>query len=210
MERIRHTISGEVLAASVPWDEYLRDYAEGHAEWVEGTVVRLSPVTLAHTLLSFYLSNLLRSYLALSGEGITVGEPFVMRLPEISAREPDLQVITTPNLGRLRDTYTDGPADLVIEIVSPESDTRDRVEKFSEYERGGVGEYWILDPLHQEALFYRRADGMFVRATVKESGVYVCAVLPRLRVRISDLWRAPLPTPAEIEQAVRAMLDSDL
>ena len=96
----------------------------------------------------------------------------------------------------------------MIEIVSPESDTRDRVEKFSEYERGGVGEYWIIDPLHHEALFYQRINGVFVRSTVRENGVYVCAVLPHLRVRVSDLWRAPLPTPAEIEQVVAAMLDS--
>ena len=40
-----------------------------------------------------------------------------------------------------------GAADICIEVISPESVIRDRGEKFEEYERGGVGEYWIFDYL---------------------------------------------------------------
>jgi hypothetical protein len=48
------------------------------------------------------------------------------------------------------------------EWPSPESHRRDRVEKFAEYERGGVPEYWILDPVRQETLFYvLNADGIY-------------------------------------------------
>ena len=208
MQHTRHTISGEVLAVSATWDEYLQQYAEGHAEWVEGTVVRLSPVTRTHNALVLLLSTVLKLYLEATDEGDLFLEPFVMRLPNISAREPDLQVVLSANSDRIRDTFVDGPADLVIEIVSPESDTRDRVEKFSEYERGGVGEYWILDPKHREALFYLRRDGVFLRATLDESGAYVCVVLPRLVLPVDWLWQEPRRTTAQIQQAVQAMLDS--
>lgn len=208
MERFRRAVSGQVIAESVSWEDYLRDYAADHAEWVEGKVIRLSPVTRIHNALLVLLTRLLQSYLEVSGEGELFVDPFVMRLPEISARQPDLQVVRTANLGRAHFTYVDGPADLVIEIVSPESDTRDRVEKFSEYERGGVGEYWIIDPLYQEAAFYRReADGVFQRVN-PEDGVYRCAVLPHLQIAVAWLWRKPPMTSREIEQVVAAMLDS--
>jgi Uma2 family endonuclease len=207
MQRIRQIISGEVLAESVAWEDYLRDFAADHAEWVEGTVVRLPPVSRTHTRLFVYFSTLLDIYLSQTQEGEFLVEPFVMRLADISAREPDLLVVTTPNKGRLHETYLDGPADLVIEIIAPGRDTRDRVEKFSEYERGGVGEYWIVDPRHREALFYRRSDGVYVRASLTQDGVYQSAVLPRLQIVVTDLWRSPLPNPAEIERAVAAMLE---
>ena len=44
----------------------------------------------------------------------------------------------------------EGGPSLVVEIVSPGSATIDRVDKFREYERAGVGEYWIIDPRHQK------------------------------------------------------------
>jgi Uma2 family endonuclease len=62
------------------------------------------------------------------------------------------------HMERLRDTYLDGPADLVIEIVSPDSVSRDRGLKFVEYESEGIPEYWLLDPLRQQPEFYRLGD----------------------------------------------------
>jgi Uma2 family endonuclease len=45
-----------------------------------------------------------------------------MRLPFVpSGREPDLLYIATEHLSRLEDTYLDGPADVVVEVVSTES-----------------------------------------------------------------------------------------
>ena len=51
-------------------------------------------------------------------------------------------------------TYLDGPADVVVEIISPESRLRDRGEKFAEYEMGGVREYWLIDSERHEADWY--------------------------------------------------------
>ena len=69
-----------------------------------------------------------------------------MKLPH-SAREPDVLFLAKEHLGRLRDSHIEGPADLVVEIVSKESRGRDRGEKFYEYGEGGVPEYWLLDPI---------------------------------------------------------------
>jgi Uma2 family endonuclease len=206
VEKVHARTSGEIIASDVSWDDYMRLYAADHAEWIERDVIRMSPVTFTHNVLSLLLAKLLSFYLEATDEGELMLEPFVMRLRDISAREPDLQVVLKANAGRRRETYVDGPADLVIEIVSPESDTRDRVEKFAEYERGGVAEYWIIDPLHQEALFYRReSDGVFHRAALAE-GIYTCAVLPRLRLPVAWLWREPPVTSAELFDAVDHML----
>ena len=60
--------------------------------------------------------------------------------------KPDLLYIANDHRARLKSSYLDGPADFVIEIISEESVSRDRVDKFYEYQDIGVREYLIVDP----------------------------------------------------------------
>jgi Uma2 family endonuclease len=100
----------------------------------------MSPVSGRHDDLIDYLRTVLKAYLTLRPIGKIRGDPFVMRLPALGnkSREPDLQIILQANLHRLKDTYTDGPADICIEVVSPGSIKTDYEDKTADYEAGGV------------------------------------------------------------------------
>ena len=124
------------------------------AEWVNGEVVMHSPASNEHQDISGFLGALLRLFVEERKLGIVRSAPFQMKLPG-SGREPDLLFVAARHVDRLRRTYLDGPADLVVEVLSPESAGRDRGEKFYEYARGGVPEYWLIDPDAQWAEFYR-------------------------------------------------------
>ena len=50
--------------------------------------------------------------------------------------------MATEHLDRLTDSHLSGPADLAVEIVSPDSLGRDRGDKFAEYGAAGIPEYW--------------------------------------------------------------------
>jgi Uma2 family endonuclease len=122
-------------------------------------------------------------------------------------REPDLQIILKTNPGTLTATYMDGPADICIEIISPGTEDIDRGEKFVEYEKGGVGEYWIFDPLRKEALFYRlNADGVYEPYYPDEDGNYRTPKLPGFVLHVPTLWSSPLPSTIAIADTVKAML----
>jgi Uma2 family endonuclease len=199
-------LSGDVIASNVSWDDYMENYAADFAEWIDGAVIKMAPVRLRHNDLSVFLLDLFRELLRRTGGGKVLIAPFVMRLGK-SSREPDVQVVLSANLARIKDTYVDGAADLVVEIISPDSDSRDRVEKFTEYQTGGVPEYWILDPIYEETLFYQRDEkGFFRRAQLDENSVYHSAVLPRLSLPVEVLWRPNLPDAEETRQMVEAML----
>ena len=104
---------------------------------------------------------------------------------------------------RVKGAYLDGPADLVVEIVSPESDERDRGEKLREYEAGGVLEYWLADPLRQAASFHRLGpDGRYHAGSLDADGFYHSAVLPGFRLRAAWLWQRPLPPVPEALQQI--------
>jgi Uma2 family endonuclease len=190
----------------ISFEDFLVRYDGVAAEWIDGAVELMSPTSSRHNELVQFLVIYLRTFAQLTGSGRVFIEPMVMRLGD-KAREPDLMLLLNAEDTRIRNTHIDGPADLVIEIVSPESDVRDRVTKLVEYAAGGVREYWIVDPAFQEALFYIRNDqGQFARAGLTPDGIFVSMAVPRLSLKPSLLWSSPLPDVLDIV----AMLQADL
>ncbi len=162
-----------------------------YAEWVDGEVIMTSPASDRHQDLVRFLMAVLGTFAEANNLGIVRPAPFQMKLEH--GREPDLLFLAREHLDRLRRNYLDGPADLVIEVVSPESAGRDRGEKFYEYARGGVPEYWLIDPDSRWAEFYRLGEGRYRLAFEGREGEYHAAVIPGFWLRVEWLWQEPLP-----------------
>jgi Uma2 family endonuclease len=190
-------------------EEYLARFAEEHYEWTKGAIVKMSPISLKHAELVDYLRDVLKAYFALNPIGRVLGEPFVMRLDAVeSIREPDLQVILHTNSGQLTDTAMIGPADICIEVVSQESTARDYGEKFEEYEKAGVGEHWILDPIRHECRFHQLQESKLYSTVRPDSdGYYRTPRLPHLALHVPTLWQEKLPDIFAIGETVRAMVE---
>jgi Uma2 family endonuclease len=178
----------------VSYEEFLLSDEHMSAEWVDGEVIALSPASRRHQLLASFLAALLQHFVESKRLGLVISAPFQMKTgADLPGREPDVLFVAGQHLGRLKETYLDGAADVAVEIISPESLTRDRGEKFYEYEKGGVGEYWLIDPARQLAEFYRLEGGVYRLAPVDEEGIYRSAVLSGLWLRVEWLWQEPLP-----------------
>jgi Uma2 family endonuclease len=78
-----------------------------------------------------------------------------------------------------------------VEIVSPESRRRDRGEKFFEYERGGVREFWLIDPERRAVEFYVLIDGRFEPRLPDADGMYHSTVVDGFWLRVEWLWTTP-------------------
>lgn len=204
-QRIQET---QVLATGISFEAFLEQFAGQRAEWINGMVVAMSPVDRKHDDISRFLILLLELYLRYRPVAILRAAPTTMRLgDDLPAREPDLQLIRNEHADRVTDTYVDGPADWAIEIVSPESLMRDRGDKFYEYERGGVNEYWIIDPHRQELLAYRRGeDGLYQAIPLDEDGSIASVTLPDFRFEVALLWRSPSLDAADCLKIVQQML----
>jgi Uma2 family endonuclease len=208
-EQLLSELLGEVVATDVSLEAYMEHYAEQHCEWVEGVVIKMSG-SMTHNDLSDYLNLLIRAYFELRPLGRVLGEPFVMRLSAFPnrRREPDLMILLKTSVSELTDTYLNGAADICIEVVSEESVERDYGVKFHEYERGGVPEYWIFDPLRRETRFYRlNSEGLYILQSLDSDGNYRTPALPAFVLHVPTLWQDELPGPAATAKAVAAMLD---
>lgn len=193
-------MSATPVATRMTFEQFLRWCDEDtHAEWVDGEVVPMSPVGLEHQHISGFLLEIIRLYVRIKKLGEVLHEPFQMRLSH-SSRSPDLFFISDANLHRLRDSYLEGAADLVVEVISPESRAPDRGEKFYEYETEGVREYWLVDPERHQVEFYQMGEtGVYQTVLPGGDGIYHSKVLEGLWIKVEWLWTRP--TPLEVLQA---------
>lgn len=183
-------------ARRITYEEFLEQCDEGGiVEWVDGYLVREPNPSLRHHELAEFLAGVLKIFAEQHALGRVIIAPFQMKTgPDLAGREPDILFIATEHLGRLRNLYLDGPADLAVEVVSPTSRLRDRGEKLAEYEMGGVREYWVLDPERQQADFYvLGADGRYERRRADAQGVYRSEVVAGFWLKEEWLWQDPPP-----------------
>jgi Uma2 family endonuclease len=201
------SISGEKSAATpaspsrMTFEEYLDWLDEDkHAEWVNGEVVMHSPVSRKHTNVGSFLLAPMKVFVDAHQLGFLAYEPLQMKISmDLPSRSPDLLFVAKENMDRVKSNYLEGPADLVVEIVSPESRGRDRGDKFDEYERGGIQEYWLVDPERKRAEFYLLGeDGMYNLVPVGTDGIYRSTVLQGVWLRVSWLWQDPLPSVLDV------------
>lgn len=125
-------------------------------EFIHGEVIMHSPVLLRHARLVRFLSEILAGFLRARGLGELLAEPHTMRLVPDLDYEPDLFVVRTGRVAALTPRCLEGPADLVIEIVSSGTRTHDLKRKRADYEAHGVGEYWAVDHERQRLHAFRR------------------------------------------------------
>ncbi len=176
------------------FEEFL-EWCDGTwAEWVAGEIVMASAASIQHQQIGGLLEIIMRIYVEAHSLGVVLRAPFAMRMKEIArSREPDLLFIAEARTHLLQKNYLDGPADLAVEIVSPESIGRDRGEKFVEYERVGIREYWLLDPERQSADFYELgADARYHLAWL-DNDIFRSQVIPGFWLRTGWLWQTPPP-----------------
>src|SRR5437016_3075362 len=183
--------------ARMTFEEFLEWTDEDtFAEWVDGEVIILSPASKQHQSLNKFLTMILGAFIEARDLGELLFAPFLMKLStRPSGREPDLIFIAKEHLDRLKKTYLDGPADLAIEIVSTDSRSRDRGEKFYEYEQAAVPEYWMLDRSRRQAEFYQLGEnGTYQRMNVGDDGIFRSHVIKGIWLNGDWLWQDPLPT----------------
>jgi Uma2 family endonuclease len=180
----------------ISFEDYLVKYDGQHAEWIGGKVITFMSASDLHQDLMRFLISILSFFVEAHNLGVIRPAPFAMKIKEETrGREPDILFLAKENLDRLKPTYLNGPADLAIEIISPESIERDRDEKFYEYEEAGVPEYWMLDPTLKRAEFYALGeDGVYRPISIDENGIFRSVMLRGLELKVEWLWQKPLPT----------------
>jgi len=189
-------LSGEYLfrryGATV--DDYDRAANEDtRLELIDGILIMHSPANVRHEDIFAFLLTLLRSYVFTKNLGRVFGSRTPMFLDDDRRFEPDLIFIKTENLDRLGEVAFTGPADLVVEILSPATREYDLGDKRNAYAEAKVPEYWMIDPQANQLLIDRPAGKRFKELT---QGRYETNAIPGFWIEADWLWQDQLPDTA--------------
>jgi Uma2 family endonuclease len=184
------------------YEEFLGLGADVHGDWINGRVrLQERAETERHSMVLRFTSSLMQTY-AETRHGGEVLILFQMRpRPELPSREVDLLYLGPDSRTRLHDSFVDGPADLVVEVVSDESRRRDREQKLREYERGGVRECWLIDTVREQADLYRLdAAGRYAQAASGRHAVLRSEAIPGMWFRAEWFWDRTMPRMMDVRQ----------
>jgi Uma2 family endonuclease len=191
------------------YEEFLEQVDEDVvAEWVDGEVIVFMPPSIRHERISRLLYFLIGLFIEQHDLGEVFNEPCEMLLlPGRLSRRPDILFVAKEHADRITARSVAGPADLVIELVSDTSVTRDYDEKFAEYQSVGVREYWIIDTrLGKERMvcYQLGADGKYQVMPADAEGRYHATVVPGFWINPEWLWQEPLPPVMALLQRINA------
>lgn len=100
---------------------------------------------------------------------------------------PDLSIICDPS--KLRDMGCVGAPDLVVEILSKGTATKDRTVKLKLYRATGVREYWIVDPNFETVEVYKFEGHVFSAPDAYGTeDVIKVSIFDDLTINLSDIF----------------------
>jgi Uma2 family endonuclease len=163
------------------------------AEWVDGEIIIMSPVNVEHDDLQGWIYTILRTFVEAHDLGRVGGSELMVRLGKPQARRlPDVFFVSKDRLSAFGKTAYEGPPDLIVEIVSPDSTARDYRDKLKTYESSGVREYWIVDPLARSVESNELVKGAYRTIEPKQGAIH-SRVLKGFFIRPEWCWQQPLP-----------------
>jgi len=101
--------------------------------------------------------------------------------------QPDVFIVCDRN--KLEDDKRcNGAPDLVIEILSESTSSRDWFYKFNKYLQAGVREYWIVDPGEKKVYVHLLEDGKYVTTEYEKDSVIPVTALDGCNINLQDVF----------------------
>lgn len=176
------------------WPEEVR------CELIDGVVYDMTPApSVLHATISINLATELNTFFRDTPCRVFAA-PFDVRFPKKNERDEEIDTVLQPDIvvicdeAKLDDKGCRGAPDLVIEILSPSTASRDHITKKRLYEKHGVKEYWLVSPTDRIVTVYRlEADGEFGKPDVfADADTVKVPLFPGLEIDLAKVF-PPLP-----------------
>ena len=137
-----------MATATITWRDAQDMPEDGRRyEAVEGELYVTAAPSFRHQRICHRLQIRLHDLLEVPGHGVVAAGPVGVEFPATEEGvQPDLVFVSEERRGIIADDWIRGAPDLVVEILSPSTEDRDRGVKLKLYRRQGVAEYWVVDP----------------------------------------------------------------
>ena len=158
---------------------------DSRVEIIGGKVVMFAAPSAAHEYVTENIHGIFHDFLR--GKPCKVFHSTMsVNLEDGEEYQPDVKVVC--DRSKIKADGIHGAPDLVVEVLSPSTSRYDRFQKMPVYERNGVREYWIVDPLNKTIEQYILEDGRFALRNL------YAKLTQRELTRMSEACRAEVVT----------------
>lgn len=179
-------MSEAVSEKEFTWDDYRALPSDQRWELIGGRLYQMASPTVRHQSACGELFVSLKNHFRSTSCRVFIA-PLDVKLSYRDVLQPDLIVVCDNS--KIKETHIEGAPDLVIEVLSPSSLRKDRLEKLQLYARAGVKEYWIVEP-HPPLTEVLWLDGQTYRFhdAYTERDVLTSPSFPNLSLNLTEIF----------------------
>lgn len=159
-------------------------------EIINGELYMVPAPTLGHqdTIGEFYFT--IKSFIQTNPLGKIYLAPTDIVFSEIDILQPDLIFVAKEKFDILTRENIQGAPDLVIEVLSPGTEKRDRSIKLKTYSKFGVQEYWMAnDETATVEVWQRNGDKLVFHKLLDKTQILTTPLLPGLEIALEKIFQ---------------------
>lgn len=161
-----------------------------HFEILEGMLIKEPSPSVIHQRASRKLQRILEDYFGeIDPEGEIFDAPLDVTPLDFNVFQPDLFYVSGEQKLIVKDTRIDGAPTLVVEVMSPSSSRKDRLQKMRIYQKVQVQHYWLVDPQEKTLECFAWHDGVYALvASGMDEDVVEHPNFAGLSIALKSLW----------------------
>jgi len=159
-------------------------------EIINGELYMVPAPSLSHQRTIRRFLNAFENFLEENPLGEIFPAPTDVIFAGIEILQPDLVFISTEKFEILTRENIQGAPDLVIEVLSPRTEKRDRTLKLKVYSKFGVREYWMAN--HEKAtveIWRRKGKKLVFHALLDRTQTLTTPLLPGLGIALEKIFQ---------------------
>ncbi|MCB1180254.1 MAG: Uma2 family endonuclease [Leptospiraceae bacterium] len=180
-----------VLTKKLSYSEYAKMTPpdSGQYQLISGELVEMTSPNTKHQSIILNIVFYLQSYLRKSNIGKLFISPMDVIFQDGDVYQPDIFFISDQNKNIIEETKINGIPDFIVEVLSPSNAYYDLIVKKKVYEKCGVKEYWIIDPIQNTLdLFVLQNQKFQHKIQIENKGKIPSEIFPDLELELESLF----------------------
>lgn len=142
--------------------DYLKTPEGGKFQLIAGEILEMTSPSLYHQEILLNIISEFRHFLLKNKIGKVFVAPLDVYFSDTEVYQPDILILLNESFSKMKENKIEGAPDLVVEVLSPSTAYYDLKHKKSIYEKQGVREYWIVDPIEKTLEIFELQNGKFI------------------------------------------------
>ena len=178
-----------VTQTKLTYQDYASTPDDERYELIDGVLIMVPAPNIAHQGSHISIGSQMHSFVQRNDLGWVFVAPTDVVLSDTNVVQPDVLFISKNRQRIITDANIQGAPDLVVEILSPSTSSRDWREKRDLYAKHGVNEYWVVDTANRVVFVMLLKDGVLEIVQTYASGdVLTSPTLKGFKVSVDDLF----------------------